>query len=168
MQSLRQGRQAPKVGGQTVVAAEKEVAENSSEQEVGVDRSITEQVAVLRKHFLEWAKQLRGLAENLFPLLLPALDAAPPEPAFLVADDHAAFGAAGLYTRQPPFAGIVADGQSGMLLPNDPQAWRDGLLNLVANRGLARSLASGGQVLSQTLGDMRRVRNFWLKELELV
>ena len=28
-------------------------------------------------------------------------------------------------------------------------------------------LASGGQVLSQTLGDIRRVRNFWLRELGL-
>ncbi|MCB1376846.1 MAG: hypothetical protein KDK89_00530 [Alphaproteobacteria bacterium] len=119
---------------------------------------------------MDWHRYRIFVAENRFhAAIAPALDTAFNRARSISRlHDHAAFGAAGLYTRQPPFAGIVADGQSGMLLPNDPQAWRDGLLNLVANRGLARSLASGGQVLSQTLGDMRRVRNFWLKELELV
>jgi hypothetical protein len=81
--------------------------------------------------------------------------------------DHAAFGAAGLYSRQSPFDRIVDDGRSGLLLPNEPARWREALLDLVGRRDRVRQLAAEGQNLSRRLGDRRRVRAFWFEELGL-
>ena len=119
---------------------------------------------------MEWSRYRVFVAENRFhAAIAPALDT-PFNRARSISrlHDHAAFGAAGIYSRQPPFSGIVADGQSGLLMPNEPRAWLDALMQLASDRGLTQTLAAGGQVLSQTIGDMRRVRNFWLKELQLV
>ena len=79
--------------------------------------------------------------------------------------DHAALGAAGLYTRQAPFDRIVSQGKTGMLLGNDPGEWRETLFELASKRDRVRKLARGGQILSRTLGNRRRVRNFWQEEL---
>lgn len=81
--------------------------------------------------------------------------------------DHAAFGAAGVYSHQPPFSNYVSDGVSGLLLPNDPTHWQGALARLAADRGATEKLAAEGQALSQRLGDMLRVRNFWMSELGL-
>lgn len=79
--------------------------------------------------------------------------------------DHAALGAAGLYTRQAPFDRIVSHGQTGVLLGNDPGEWRETLFELAAKREKVRKIARGGQILSRTLGSRRRVRSFWQREL---
>ena len=81
--------------------------------------------------------------------------------------DHAALGAAGIYTSQAPFDQIVSHGRSGLLLGNDPAEWRDTLSDLAGNRQEVLKLARGGQVLSATLGSMSRVRKFWMDELGL-
>ena len=81
--------------------------------------------------------------------------------------DHAGFGAAGIYSAQPPFSGIVGDGESGVLLPNEPAAWSRMLHKLAGDPAHSKSLAAGGQALSLTLGDFRRVRQFWRRELEI-
>lgn len=81
--------------------------------------------------------------------------------------DHAALGAAGIYTRQPPFDRIVADGRTGLLLSHDPGEWRETLLELANKREKVRKIARGGQILSRTLGGRRRVRNFWKSELNI-
>ena len=81
--------------------------------------------------------------------------------------DHAAYGAAGLYSTQPPFAGTIADGASGRLLPNDPEAWRAALFALADRRDAARHLAKGGQRLSAALGGQGRVRAFWQRQFGL-
>ena len=116
---------------------------------------------------MEWSRYRGFVAENRFhAAIAPALDTAFNRARSISRlHDHAAFGAAGVYSRQPPFAGIVAHGQSGLLLSNHPAEWRDALIQLAQSRDLTHGLAAGGQILSQTLGDMRRVLNFWLKEL---
>ncbi len=81
--------------------------------------------------------------------------------------DHAGYGAAGLYSAQPPFAGTIADGTSGRLLPPDPEAWRAALFDLAAHRNVMRQLAEGGQRLSAALGDHGRVRDFWQRQFGL-
>lgn len=119
---------------------------------------------------MDWTDYRVFVSQNRFhAAIAPALDT-PFNRARSISrlHDHAAFGAAGVYSRQKPFTGIVADGQSGVLLPNEPEAWLNTLNRLADDRISTHTLARGGQVLSQTLGDMRKVRNFWLKELELV
>lgn len=81
--------------------------------------------------------------------------------------DHAALGAAGIYTSQAPFDQIVSHGRTGLLLSNNPAEWRDTLSELVDNPGKVLKVAQGGQMLSQTLGSMSRVRKFWKDELGL-
>ena len=116
---------------------------------------------------MEWSRYRAFVAENRFhAAIAPALDTDFNRARSISRlHDHAAFGAAGIYSRQPPFAGIVSDGQSGLLLANNPAEWRDALIRLAESREQTQGLAAGGQILSQTLGDMRRVRNFWLREL---
>lgn len=118
---------------------------------------------------MEWTRYRAFVAENRFHVAIaPALDT-PFNRARSISKlhDHAAFGAAGVYSRQQPFDKIVINGKSGLLLPNEPDEWRDTLLDLARHRERTLKLAAGGQVLSQTLGDMRRVRSFWMEELGL-
>jgi hypothetical protein len=79
--------------------------------------------------------------------------------------DHAALGAAGIYTSQAPFDQIVSHGRSGLLLGNSPAEWRDTLSDLAGQREKVLKIARGGQLLSETLGNMNRVRKFWKDEL---
>lgn len=119
---------------------------------------------------MEWTRYRAFVAENRFHVAIaPALDT-PFNRARSISKlhDHAAYGAAGIYSRQPPFDRIVTNGKSGLLLSNDPIEWRNAILELARHRDQTLKLAAGGQVLSQTLGDMRRVRNFWMQELGLV
>ena len=116
---------------------------------------------------MDWSRYRVFVAENRFhAAIAPALDT-PFNRARSISrlHDHAAFGAAGLYSRQPPFADAVAHGQSGLLLSNDPAEWRNTLIDLARARKHTMDLAAGGQVLSRALGDMARVRNFWMQEL---
>ena len=118
---------------------------------------------------MEWNRYRAFVAENRFHVAIaPALDT-PFNRARSISKlhDHAAFGAAGLYSSQQPFDRIVTHNQSGLLLSNEPAEWRDVLLDLADRREQAHRIAAGGQVLSQALGDMRRVRKFWLREFEL-
>ncbi len=118
---------------------------------------------------MEWPRYRKFVAENRFHVAIaPALDTAFNRARSISKlHDHAAFGAAGLYSRQQPFDRIVTHETSGLLLDYDPQEWRDALLALADSRDKVLRLARGGQVLSQTLGDIRRVRRFWVDELGL-
>lgn len=118
---------------------------------------------------MEWGRYRAFVAENRFhAAIAPALDT-PFNRARSISKlhDHAAFGAAGIYSQQEPFDKIVIHNRSGLLLSNDPGEWRDTLLDLAERREKTLKLAAGGQVLSQTMGDMRRVRNFWMRQLGL-
>ena len=114
-----------------------------------------------------WQQYRRFVAENNFHVAIaPALDTSFNRARSISKlHDHAAFGAAGLYSRQQPFDRIVSHGQTGLLISNDPDDWRQALLDLASRRDRTLRIATGGQVLSRTLGDMQRVRKFWMHEL---
>lgn len=132
-------------------------------------RSLRQLPNAIHLPMMEWTRYRAFVAENRFHVALaPALDT-PFNRARSISKlhDHAAFGAAGLYSEQQPFDRIVINGKSGMLLSNHPGEWRDALHDLADRREKTLKLAVGGQVLSQTMGDIRRVRNFWVQELGL-
>jgi hypothetical protein len=55
--------------------------------------------------------------------------------------DAARLGAAGLYADCEPFRGFVRDGEDGLLLPMDAEAWAQAILNLLADPGRRLDLA---------------------------
>lgn len=118
---------------------------------------------------MSWGRYRTFVAKNRFhAAIAPALDTDFNRARSLSKlHDHAAYGAAGLYSRQPPFSNHVKHGESGLLLANDPRHWRNALTQLADHRTDAERLAAEGQALSRKLGDMLRVRNFWMSELGL-
>jgi hypothetical protein len=119
---------------------------------------------------MEWSRYRSYVAENRFHVAIaPALDT-PFNRARSISKlhDHAALGAAGVYSAQQPFNRVVTHNASGVLLPNNPDEWLHTLLDLAERRDKTLKIAAGRQILSKTLGDIRRVRNFWLQELALL
>lgn len=55
--------------------------------------------------------------------------------------EYAAIGAAGIYADLPPYQGVVEDGQTGLLVGPDPEAWTEAVSRLVADPALRRRLA---------------------------
>ncbi len=80
----------------------------------------------------------RRAAVSLAPLFAsPVNDARAPVKAF----DAARLGAAGIYAAAAPYAGFVRDGEDGLLLPMDPEAWAGAILDLMADPGRRLGLA---------------------------
>jgi hypothetical protein len=75
--------------------------------------------------------------------------------------DHAAFGAAGIYTDQPPFSQRIGNNEHGILLAAGSQSWSDALISLANDLPKAKALAAAGRNLAERLGDPERVRRFW-------
>lgn len=100
-----------------------------------------ERVAVL--HPMDWPTYLaHGAAAaqdiGLAPLLPSPVNAARSHTKF---HDITRTGAVGLYSRRPPYAGFVRDGKDGLLLPDDPAAWVEAILDLAADEGRRRAMA---------------------------
>lgn len=56
--------------------------------------------------------------------------------------DSAAVGAAGIYSRVPPYTHFVRDGENGLLVDNEPAAWERALERLAGDAPLRRRLAN--------------------------
>ncbi len=81
--------------------------------------------------------------------------------------DHAAVGAAGLYSPVGAFAELIEDGVDGRLIEGGPEAWTAAISALVEDRALCRRLALAGQALAARLGEPERVSRFWSSLLGL-
>ena len=81
--------------------------------------------------------------------------------------DHAAVGAAGLYSAEscPAITRVVRHGEHGLLVDNSPEAWRAALEEIHRNRTLAQRLARNAARLAGELGSSVRCRRFWLQRL---
>ncbi len=100
-----------------------------------------------RLSFVPWqrsyADYARALAAAAPDVLIAPLDAtrftASKVPFKLF--DSAAVGAAGIYSRVPPYTRFVRDGENGLLVDNEPAAWERALERLAADAPLRRRLA---------------------------
>ena len=89
-------------------------------------------------------------AISLAPLFAsPLNDARAPVKAF----DAARLGAAGLYADAPAYRGFVRDGVDGRLLPMEPAAWAEAIIELA--RDPARRLALAAAARERLVGMMR-------------
>lgn len=118
---------------------------------------------------MPWPSYRQFVAANRFHIgLAPALDTGFNRARSVSKlHDHAGFGAAGLYAALPPFAGVIEPGVSGLLLPMVPEAWLGTLRELAEARSKVAAIAAAAQKLSQAVGRPDRLRNFWLKTLDI-
>jgi len=80
--------------------------------------------------------------------------------------DHAAFGAASLFSPHVAFRDHLTDGRNAELCP-DPDSWIDAILALRGDRERALAIARAGADLAGDLGDPRISRKFWAQRLSL-
>ncbi|HEV8691717.1 MAG TPA: glycosyltransferase [Ideonella sp.] len=102
-------------------------------------------VAVL--HPMRWDNYLahsagRAADIGLAPLLPGRFNAARGPVKFA---DYARQGALGLYSRVPPYEGFVRDGVDGVLLPNEPEAWVEAILQWAENAAGRAALAAAAR-----------------------
>jgi glycosyltransferase involved in cell wall biosynthesis len=64
--------------------------------------------------------------------------------------EYAHIGCAGIYTKTEPYVGIVEDGVTGLLVPNEIGAWRDAILSLLKDPGLRLKIASSAYEFAQS------------------
>jgi hypothetical protein len=88
------------------------------------------------------AQRGRQAAISLAPLFPSALnDARAPVKVF----DAARLGAAGIYADAPAYRGFVRDGEDGLVLPMDPQAWADAIAALLRDPARRSALAGAAR-----------------------
>ena len=116
-----------------------------------------------------WAAYRRFMAKSRFHLALAPYRETPFNRARSCNKilDHAAYGAAGLYSARPPLADYVTNGADGLLLADEPQQWTRAIEELLAAPDEMQRLARAGAQLAQKLGEPARAKAFWLNLLGL-
>jgi len=64
--------------------------------------------------------------------------------------EYAHIGCAGIYTRIEPYVGVIEDGITGLLVPNEVGAWRDAILRLLKDPELRFRIASNAYEFAQS------------------
>jgi glycosyltransferase involved in cell wall biosynthesis len=64
--------------------------------------------------------------------------------------EYAHIGCAGIYTRTEPYVGVIEDGVTGLLVPNEVGAWRDAILRLLKDPELRFTIASNAYEFAQS------------------
>ncbi len=82
-------------------------------------------------------------------------------------NDHAAFGAAGLYGRIGPYRDRITHGADGLLVGDGPEDWLAALSELALQPHRMQAIARSGLALARKRGDPVRQRHFWLQQLGL-
>jgi glycosyltransferase involved in cell wall biosynthesis len=71
--------------------------------------------------------------------------------------EYAHIGCAGIYTKIEPYIGVIEDGITGLLVPNEVSAWRDAILRLLKDPELRFKIASNAYEFAQTHHNRRVV-----------
>jgi hypothetical protein len=114
---------------------------------------------------LNWPQFRAFVARERFHLLLAPLPDTPFNAGRSLTKvlDAASVGACGLFSDRAPFAGVIEPGRSGLLLPDQPEAWAREILRLGGDLQSAQAMAQGAAELARRVGDRGRVRRFWLE-----
>ncbi|MFL6195941.1 MAG: glycosyltransferase family 4 protein, partial [Thermoanaerobaculia bacterium] len=101
-----------------------------------------------RAAFLPWrhdyAAYARALAGQRPDVLIAPLDASRFSASKIPIKflESAAVGAAGIYSRVPPYTDFVRDGETGLLVENTEEAWEQALERLAGDAALRRGIAA--------------------------
>ncbi len=118
---------------------------------------------------LDWPAYKALLTTERFHLAVAPMRASPANEARSAnkLNDHAAFGAAGLYGRIGPYCDRITHGRDGLLVGDAPADWQEALSGLAGHPHRMRTIAQSGLALARKLGDPARLRQFWLRQLDL-
>ncbi|MBX9749763.1 MAG: hypothetical protein K5Q68_09135 [Roseococcus sp.] len=75
--------------------------------------------------------------------------------------DTTALGAVGVYSKMPPYDGVVRDGEDGLLVANDPGLWYQALRLLVEQHALRQAMASSAQERARRDFSPTATAEFW-------
>jgi hypothetical protein len=64
--------------------------------------------------------------------------------------EYTHIGCAGIYTKIEPYVGVIEDGVTGLLVPNEVAAWRDAILRLLKDPDLRFKIASNAYEFAQS------------------
>ena len=80
--------------------------------------------------------------------------------------EYGSLGIAGIYSAGSPNAQIVRDGETGLICPNEPEAWLDALRRLIDEPTLRQRLGEAARVDVGQRFSENALRNGWLTGLE--
>lgn len=118
---------------------------------------------------LDWPDYKQVLMHERFHLALTPMRASPANLARSAnkVNDHAAFGAAGLYSRIGPYCDRITHGRDGLLVGDSAEDWRSALSQFASHPDGMRTIAQAGIALAKKRGNPQRLRQFWKRLLEL-
>jgi glycosyltransferase involved in cell wall biosynthesis len=64
--------------------------------------------------------------------------------------EYTHIGCAGIYTKIEPYVGVIEDGITGLLVPNEVEAWKDAILRLLKDPDLRFKIASNAHEFVQS------------------
>lgn len=105
-----------------------------------------------RPYVMDYAEYLDRLCSAEFDILLTPLLATPYRncKSYIKYLETAAAGAAGIYSNTPVFEDVVNNGQTGLLVNNNPEDWADAILQLARDQDLR------ARIIEHSREDVRR------------
>jgi hypothetical protein len=79
--------------------------------------------------------------------------------------EYGSLGIAGVYSATPPHADVVVDRETGLLVPNEPDAWRAALRELVEDRELRIRLGGNASRMVEARFSEAALMPGWLQSL---
>ena len=79
--------------------------------------------------------------------------------------DHAAFGAAGIYSNISPLNKVIDNNRNGILLDQVCGHWEEAIDQLVTQMDKTENIARAGVSLAENVGNPQLIQKFWFKEL---
>ena len=118
---------------------------------------------------LDWPRYKAVLTSERFHLALAPMRASAANLARSAnkVNDHAAFGAAGLYSGIGPYCDRITHGRDGLLVGDTADDWQSALSGLASHSHRMRAIAQSGLQLARKHGNPLRLRQFWQRLLEL-
>ncbi len=113
--------------------------------------------------FVRWMRRDLRWDIGLAPLEDSALNRAKSDIKFL---DYAALGVAGLYSSAPAYAGAVRHLETGVLVGEAPEGWRDALEMLAGDAALRAAIAARAQAYVRSERTLERRATAWSQAIE--
>lgn len=79
--------------------------------------------------------------------------------------DVAAMGGVGIFSDREPYRSIVCHGTDGLLVQDEPDAWKEAMLALLENRDKARWMAKKAMDKAEEIGHRQHARRFWQQRM---